>query len=529
MKNNPLQVLLIEDSAGDARLLREMFSRERAGSFELTHLVRLGEAEIHLAKARADIILLDMGLPDGHGIETLRRTQAMAPGVPVIVLTGLDDEALAARAMQEGAQDYLIKGQIENRALPRALRHAIERQRMLTETELARQYQTRFKDDFLSHVSHELRSPLNAIYQFVTILLDKLAGELNLEQSGNLEIVLRNVNQLQSMIDDLLQVTASQSGKLVLELQPTSLCDAIADTLDTLRWVAIAKGITLSSEADPRMPLVCADPMRMRQILLILAENAIKFTPENGIVSIHARQLDRNPGLMLIEVSDSGCGISPEVLERIFERLFQAPNAQASARRGLGLGLYICKDLVHRQGGEIWATSTPGQGAVFSLTVPTFSLFDMIALAFRKGKYVDGPVALVVTEIGSQTGWLSERARAEQSHEVRHILKQCLQPELCLLLPRMGSADAVELFFIVAATDQIGAASLAQKVREQLDSSEQIQHAGLIHSTSYRFLKAGTFQHSSSASIENYLRTMTVEVQELMNEEISRRAVTYGQ
>jgi PAS domain S-box-containing protein len=134
MKNNPLQVLLIEDSTGDARLLREMFCKEKAGSFELTHLVRLGEAEIHLAKARADIILLDMGLPDGHGIETLRRTQAMAPGVPVIVLSGLDDEALAAQAMQEGAQDYLIKGQIENRALPRALRHAIERQRMLTET-----------------------------------------------------------------------------------------------------------------------------------------------------------------------------------------------------------------------------------------------------------------------------------------------------------------------------------------------------------------------------------------------------------
>jgi signal transduction histidine kinase len=529
MKNNPLQVLLIEDSAGDARLLREMFSKEKAGSFELTHLVRLCEAEIHLSKTRADIILLDMGLPDGHGIETLRRTQAMAPGVPVIVLSGLDDEALAAQAMQEGAQDYLIKGQIENRALPRALRHAIERQRMLTETELARIYQARFKDDFLSHVSHELRSPLNAIYQFVTILLDRLSGELNLEQSGNLEIVLRNVKQLRSMINDLLEVTASQSGKLVLELQPTSLCDAIADTLDTLRWAATAKGITLSSEADPRMPLVCADPVRMRQILIILAENAIKFTPENGTVSIHARQLDRNPGLMLIEVSDSGCGISPDVLERIFERLFQAPIATSSARRGLGLGLYICKDLVNRHGGEIWATSTPGQGAVFSVTVPTFSLFDMIDLAFRKGKYVDGPVALVVTEIGSQTGWLSERVRAEQSLEVRRVLKECLQSELYILLPRMGFAGAVELFFIVAATDQIGAAALAQKVREQLDLSDQIQHAGLTHSTSYRFLKADAIQPSSSGSIENYLGTMTVEVQELMNEEISRRTVSHGQ
>jgi hypothetical protein len=108
-------------------------------------------------------------------------------------------------------------------------------------------------------------------------------------------------------------------------------------------------------------------------------------------------------------------------------------------------------------------------------------------------------------------------------------LKECLQSELYILLPRMGCAGAVELFFIVAATDQIGAAALAQKVREQLDLSDQIQHAGLTHSTSYRFLKADAIQPSSSESIENYLGAMTVEVQEFMNEEISRRTVSHGQ
>src|SRR6204780_5315817 len=152
MKEKALQVLLVEDNAGDARLLREMFSKERSDSFEFTHLLRMSEAVIHLAKGGADIVLLDMGLPDGHGLDTVRRAHAAAPGVPMIVLTGLDDEALAAEAMKEGAQDYLIKGQIENRALPRALRHAIERQHMLTEAELARIYQTRFKDEFLSHL-----------------------------------------------------------------------------------------------------------------------------------------------------------------------------------------------------------------------------------------------------------------------------------------------------------------------------------------------------------------------------------------
>jgi DNA-binding NtrC family response regulator len=135
MTEKALQVLLVEDNAGDARLIREMFSNEGPGSFELTHCLRMREAEIQLADRGVDIVLLDMGLPDGHGLDTVRRAHAAAPDVPMIVLTGLDDEALAAEAMKEGAQDYLIKGQIENRALPRALRHAIERHRMQTEPE----------------------------------------------------------------------------------------------------------------------------------------------------------------------------------------------------------------------------------------------------------------------------------------------------------------------------------------------------------------------------------------------------------
>src|SRR6202051_3656150 len=115
MKEKALNVLLVEDNAGDARLLREMFSKEEPGSFHLTHLLRMRDAETHLAKGEVDIVLLDMGLPDAHGIETVRRAHAVAPDVPMIVLTGMEDEALAAEAMKEGAQDYLIKGQIENR------------------------------------------------------------------------------------------------------------------------------------------------------------------------------------------------------------------------------------------------------------------------------------------------------------------------------------------------------------------------------------------------------------------------------
>ena len=373
MKKAALQVLLVEDNSADARLLREMFSKEPPGSFQLTHLMRLSEALTHLAKGGVDIVLLDMGLPDAHGLEPVQRALAVAPGVPVIVLTGMEDEELAAQAMKEGAQDYLIKGQIENRALPRALRHAIERHRMHAETDLIRTQQMQFKDEFLSHVSHELRSPLTAIHQFVTILLDKLAGDLQPKQHEYLEIVLRNVNQLRSMINDLLEVTRVQSGKLTIEFQCTAVADAMVYVVDTLKRTAAAKGVMLSSDAQAHLPPVWADPTRLRQILVILVDNAIKFTPADGVVKVQARRLKEDANFLVVEVSDSGCGIEQNMTEQIFERLFQASDPQLAGRKGLGLGLFICKQLVTRQGGQVRARNAPGQGAVFSVTLPVFN------------------------------------------------------------------------------------------------------------------------------------------------------------
>jgi phosphoserine phosphatase RsbU/P len=227
VEKKALRVLLVEDNAGDARLLREMFSKESAGSFELTHKTRMSEAEAYLARGGVDVVLLDMGLPDGQGIENLRRARAAAPDVVMMVLTGLDDEGLAAEAIKEGAQDYLIKGQIENRALPRALRHAMDRQRMQAESDRMRSLQLQLRDDFLSHVSHELRSPLTSIYSFTTIVADGLAGETSPQQGDCLQIVLRNVRQLQAMIEDLLEVTQVQEGKLSIELEAVALGEAI--------------------------------------------------------------------------------------------------------------------------------------------------------------------------------------------------------------------------------------------------------------------------------------------------------------
>jgi signal transduction histidine kinase len=522
MKKAVLQVLLVEDNSADARLLREMFSKESTGSFELTHVLRLSEALTLLAKGGIDIVLLDMGLPDGHGLDTVRRAHAVAPEVPLIVLTGLNDEALAAEAMKEGAQDYLIKGEIENRALPRALRHSVERRRMQSETDLIRTHQMQFKDEFLSHVSHELRSPLTAVHQFVTILLDGLAGALALEQRQYLEIALRNIKQLDSMINDLLDVTRVQSGKLVMEPQYASASDAILYVVNTLQGAAKAKGIALDSDIEQGLPKVCADPTRIRQILVVLVDNAIKFTPAGGVVKVKARSFGDDPRLLVLEVADSGCGFSPDLTERIFERLFQAPDPAWAGRKGLGLGLYICKELVTLQGGQIWAKSAPGEGAVFSFTLPVFSLPKLIAPALLQENRGDRSIILVITELGSRTGWLSGEVRAEYCNRVRDLLKRCLHSDVDVLLPKMGSAGAAELFFIVAVTDAIGAKAILRRIRGQFNGGKGALQAGLTLSTSCRSVEA--IERNTGESADVYLEKASVEIQAMMNKEISSRA-----
>jgi signal transduction histidine kinase len=523
MKEMALHVLLVEDNQGDARLLREMFSTEKPGSFELTHFLRMSEAMIHLGKGNVDLVLLDLGLPDAHGLDTVRQAHAVAPSVPLIVLTGLDDEALAAEAMKEGAQDYLIKGQIENRALPRALRHAIERHRMQTETELIRTQQLQFKDEFLSHVSHELRSPLTAIYQFVTILQDRLPGELNPEQHEYLEIILRNVKQLQSMINDLLEVTRVQAGKLAIELQCTAVSDAIAYTVDTLQGAATAKNITLSSDVDCRLPSVSADPTRIRQILIILVDNAVKFTPTGGAVKVRAGVFEKDPGFLLVEVSDTGCGITPEMTERIFEHLYQISDPGQAGRKGLGLGLYISKELVTRQGGRIWVSSEPEKGSHFFFTVPIFSLAKWISPMLAHEKKPDEAIALLAVEMGSRDGWLSPDVRREMSYVARRLLQQCLRPDTDVLLPNMDSVSARDLFFAVVCTQAHGAEVISARIRRQFESCEQLRPADLTLAVSHSFL--AQVPRGKNQSMETFVEQVAARLQDRINTVRLQRSV----
>jgi DNA-binding response OmpR family regulator len=203
VNNGHAHVLLIEDNPADADLVRLRFV-ESQSDVKVNCVTRLSDALARLEVETPSLVLLDLNLPDSHGAETFRRIMSKAPNVPVVILSGQDDEALAIKAVHMGVQDYLIKGDITSKHLERALRYAVERQGLLRALEVTGKQQIELKNQFLSHVSHELRTPLTCIHQYITLLLDGLDGPMLPDQTDHLKTVLKSVNQLHAMIRDLL-------------------------------------------------------------------------------------------------------------------------------------------------------------------------------------------------------------------------------------------------------------------------------------------------------------------------------------
>lgn len=272
-----------------------------------------------------------------------------------VVVTALWDKAGKLRGFSKVTRDFTDRRQAEM---------------LLEET---RQEQMRFKDEFLSHVSHELRSPLAAIDSFSSIIADGLAGETTPEQDTYLQIILKNSSQLKSMVEDLLEGTRSKSGQLRINLEPVFLSRPLLDVYNTFKGAAAAKEVKLTVELARDLPEAYADETRLLQVLIILCDNAIKFTALGGEVKIKASICVNAPEYLLIQISDTGCGISPDAVTRIFEHHYQASEPGVLGRRGLGLGLHIAKSLVCRQGGEIWASSVLNHGTTLSFTLPIYS------------------------------------------------------------------------------------------------------------------------------------------------------------
>ncbi len=246
---------------------------------------------------------------------------------------------------------------------------AIQNARLFREIEdKSRQLEiaSRHKSEFLANMSHELRTPLNAIIGFSEVLAERMFGEINDKQAEYLADILESGRHLLSLINDILDLSKIEAGRMELELSEFNLPAAIDNTLTLVRERAQRREIRLARAIDPRVGSVRADERKVKQVLLNLLSNALKFTPEGGRIDVGVAVRD---GMAEISVTDTGVGIAPEDLDAVFEEFRQVGTA-AKKVEGTGLGLAISRKFIELHGGRIWVTSTPGVGSTFAFTLP---------------------------------------------------------------------------------------------------------------------------------------------------------------
>lgn len=224
--------------------------------------------------------------------------------------------------------------------------------------------------NFYHIVSHELKTPLTSAREFTSIMLDGIAGPLTDDQKQYLQMIRESCDQLQFCVKDLLEATRLETGKLELNLVDTSMETLAANVVDAITPATQAKGIDLRRDIDPALASVPLDARRINQVCLNLLSNALKYTPAGGVVTLRICNDPQDPELIRFSVSDTGLGIAPEHLDRIFDKLYQVRETDTSPEGGMGLGLYIASEIVRLHNGRIWVESTVGHGSTFYFTLP---------------------------------------------------------------------------------------------------------------------------------------------------------------
>ncbi len=337
--------------------------------------IRYGEGAVGRAVASGQPVqVADVLTPGAYGGRL--HDLAVKSGVRALLAVPLVREeriigGLVVRRRDPGEFPAELTGLLETFAAQSAL--AIENARLFREIESkGRQLEaaSRHKSEFLANMSHELRTPLNAVIGFSEVLAEQMFGDVNEKQAEYLRDILASGRHLLSLINDILDLSKVEAGRLELELGRFHLPTALDNALTLVRERATRHGITLAQAVDGRVGDIVADERKVKQILLNLLSNAVKFTPEGGRVTSTATPSD---GVIEISVSDTGIGIAPEDQAAIFEEFRQVGVAGLQRPEGTGLGLTLAKKFVELHGGQMWVRSQVGQGSTFTFTLPVGS------------------------------------------------------------------------------------------------------------------------------------------------------------
>jgi signal transduction histidine kinase len=359
---------LVEDNPADARLMREYVREPGLEWCGLTHVDSVAAGIAAVCAGGIDAVLLDLSLPDARGIDAVTRVHFAAPDVPIVVLTGLEDEATALRAVQEGAQDYLIKAEVSAPLLGRALRYAVARVRVeaAEKREEVAAGAAQLREQFMAVLSHDLKGPLTSIAMNAGLLMERPA--LSERELKIVARITRSADRMGRMIRDFLDFTRTRlGGGFELDRVPGALADLCKHVVEEVEAAHQDRVVRFRADT-PGWGLWDSD--RMSQVVSNLIGNGLQYSPPDTPIEI---SIGDDASQVVLEVHNQGEPIPPDVLPVIFDPYFRvrAGGRSGGTSQGLGLGLYISNQIVLAHGGTIAVRSEREAGTTFRVLLPS--------------------------------------------------------------------------------------------------------------------------------------------------------------
>jgi len=370
MHKTLINILLVDDDPGDRRLVELTLEKSRHPvEFALETAASLTECLEHLKNSSFDLLLLDLGLPDSQGLDTVDKVRKACPHTPIVVLTELADEETGVEAIKKGANDYLVKSKFFRDLLVRTIRYALERKKagdalkaLNKELEATVEKMTKTNrelEDFAYVVSHDLKAPLRGIKTLTEWISADYADKIDENGVEQLNLLSNRADRMHNLIEGILQY--SRVGRVKEEQIRINLNELVPQVIDL-----IAQPENTSITVENQLPTITSEPTRIAQVFQNLLSNAVKYMDKpQGQVRVACAEEN---GFWKFSVADNGPGIDEKHFERIF-RMFQTllPKDEFEST---GIGLSVTKKIVEMYGGKIWIESEPGEGSTFLFTFP---------------------------------------------------------------------------------------------------------------------------------------------------------------
>lgn len=363
----PIRVLLVDDDEDDFFIIRRLFDKIPKEKFTLEWVSSIKDAVARIKANEHDVYLVDYRLGAGTGLELLEEFNLPVRQQPFIILTGAGDRQIETIAMKMGVADYLVKGKFDADLLSRVIRYSLqrkymERQRIQELIEI-----NNSKDEFISLASHQLRTPATAVKQYIGMIMQGFAGNINSQQQKFLKHAYNSNERQLRIIDDILRIARLDLKRIKLAREEFDLRDMIQDVIDDIKPDIKDKKQTIVYDTPDHVMPITADNSYLGMAISNIIDNASKYTENEKQITVVASEA---AGYYRICIADEGVGIAKRDIEKLFIKFSRISNPLSIAANGTGLGLYWANEIVSLHHGHIDVDSTPGKGTSFTLIVP---------------------------------------------------------------------------------------------------------------------------------------------------------------